>query len=94
MYNVDLPIELRPVCEVQYVQGIAAASASGIYGESRVDTSIIGRAKLTLGEKVRPVLDSLASANSRFRAIRHSVTWNPHPEVENTAYHREIAGRG
>ena len=88
MYAVDLPVERRPVGEVEYVQGIAAASASGIYGESRAAASIIGHVNLNLGEKVRPVLESLASASSRFRGIRHSVTWDPHPEVKNTALHK------
>jgi predicted TIM-barrel fold metal-dependent hydrolase len=34
------------------------------------------------------VLDALqAASRNRFRGIRHSVTWDPHPEVENTAAH-------
>ena len=88
MYNVSVPIAQRPVGEVEYVQGIAAASASGIYGESRAAASIIGHADLNLGENVRPVLESLAAASNRFKGIRHSVTWDPHPEVENTALHK------
>ena len=88
MYSVGLPVEQRPVGEVEYVQGIAAASASGIYGESRVAASIIGHANLNLGENVRPVLESLVSSSRRFMGIRHSVTWDPHPEVENTALHK------
>ena len=28
-----------------------------------------------------------AASPNRFRGIRHSVTWDPHPEVENTAAH-------
>jgi hypothetical protein len=31
---------------------------------------------------------ALEVASIRFRGIRHSVTWNPHPEVENTAAHK------
>jgi L-fuconolactonase len=32
------------------------------------------------------VLEALQAASpNRFRGIRHSVTWDPHPEVENTA---------
>ena len=33
-----------------------------------------------------PVLEALQAVSpNRFRGIRHSVMWDPHPEVENTA---------
>src|SRR5215472_9596298 len=32
MYRADGPEEMRPVGEVEFVQGLAAASASGLYG--------------------------------------------------------------
>ena len=89
MYRVDGPEELRPVGEVEFVQGLAAASASGLYGPGRAAASIIGHANLLLGDRVAPVLAALKAASpNRFRGIRHSVTWDPHPEVENTAAHR------
>src|ERR1041384_7631730 len=49
MYRPDGPVELRPVGEVEFVQGLAAASASGIYGPSRAAAAIIGHADLKLG---------------------------------------------
>jgi predicted TIM-barrel fold metal-dependent hydrolase len=74
---------------VEFVQGLAAASASGLYGPGRAAASIIGHANLLLGDRVAPVLEALKAASpNRFRGIRHSVTWDPHPEVENTAAHR------
>jgi len=89
MYRTDGPEELRPVGEVEFVQGQAAASASGLYGPGRAAAAIIGHANLNLGERVAPVLDALQAASpNRFRGIRHSVTWDPHPEVENTAAHK------
>src|SRR4029079_13070890 len=37
-----------------------------------------------LGERVRPVLEALQAASpTRSRGIRHTVTWDPHPEVDN-----------
>jgi predicted TIM-barrel fold metal-dependent hydrolase len=88
MYRPDLPEEMRPVNEVEFVQGLAAASASGIYGPSRAAAAIIGHANLNLGEGVKRVLEALQAASpNRFRGIRHSVTWDPHPELENTAAH-------
>ena len=89
MYRNDGPAEMRPVGEVEYVQGLATASASGLYGPSRAAAALIGHANLNLGEKVAPVLEALRAASpNRFRGIRHSVTWDPHPEVENTPAHK------
>ena len=89
MYRADGPEEMRPVGEVEFVQGLAAASASGLYGPSRVAAAIVGHANLNLGEGVKPVLEALQAASpNRFRGIRHSVTWDPHPEVENTPAHK------
>jgi L-fuconolactonase len=89
MYRVEGPEEIRPIGEVEFVQGLAAASASGLYGPGRAAASIVGHANLLLGDRVAPVLEALKAASpNRFRGIRHSVTWDPHPEVENTAAHR------
>ena len=93
MYRADGPEEMRPVGEVEFVQGLAAASASGMYGPGRAAAAIVGHANLNLGERVTPVLEALQAASpNRFRGIRHSVTWDPHPEVDNTAAHR-MAGQ-
>src|SRR5438552_13186231 len=82
MYRADGPEEMRPVGEVEFVQGLAAASASGLYGPSRA-AAIIGHANLNLGERVEPVLEALQAASpNRFRGIRHSASWAPHPDVE------------
>ena len=67
---------------------MAAASASGLYGPGMAAASIVGHANLNLGEGVAPVLEALQAASpNRFRGIRHSVTWDPHPEIENTSAH-------
>jgi len=84
MYRADGPAEMRPVGEVEFVQGLAAASASGVYGPSRAAAAIVGHADLKLGNKVEPVLEALQSASpNRFRGIRHNVTWSPDPALEN-----------
>jgi predicted TIM-barrel fold metal-dependent hydrolase len=89
MYRSDGPEEMRPVGEVEFVQGLAAASASGLYGPGRAAAAIVGHANLNLGERVKPVLEALQAASpNRFRGIRHSVTWDPNPAVENTAAHK------
>ncbi len=84
MYRPDGPAELRPVGEVEFVQGLAAASASGVYGPCRAASAIVGHANLNLGDRVEPVLEALQAASpNRFRGIRHTVTWDPHPEIDN-----------
>ncbi len=89
MYRSSGPEEMRPVGEVEFVQGLAAASESGMYGAARAAAAIVGHANLNLGERVEPVLEALQAASpNRFRGIRHSVTWDPHPEIEVTALHR------
>jgi predicted TIM-barrel fold metal-dependent hydrolase len=89
MYRPDGPEEMRPVGEVEFVQGLAAASATGLYGPGRAAAAIVGHANLNLGERVKPVLEALQAASpNRFRGIRHSVTWDDNPAVENTAAHK------
>src|SRR5712691_6018435 len=84
MYRPDGPVELRPVGEVEFVQGLAAASATGLYGPSRAASAIVGHADLKRGANVAPVLDALQAASpNRFRGIRHNVTWSPDPALEN-----------
>ncbi len=83
MYRPDGPAEMRPVGEVEFVQGLAAAGATGLYGPCRAAASIVGHADLKLGDRVEPVLHALQAASpNRFRGIRHTVTWDPHPEID------------
>jgi hypothetical protein len=49
MYRDSGPEELRPVGETEFVAGIAAMSASDLYGPTRVAAGIVGFADLTLG---------------------------------------------
>lgn len=77
MYRADGPQEMKPVGEVEFVNGVAAMSASGGYGKSRFCLGIVGHADLTLGSRVKPVLEALiAAGNGRLRGIRHGVTWD------------------
>ena len=86
MYRSSGPEEMRSVGEVEFVQGLAAASESGLYGPTRAAASIVGNANLTLGDRVEPVLEALQAASpNRFRGIRHSLTWDPHPEFQDAS---------
>lgn len=92
MYKPDGPDDLKPVGEIEFVQGLAAASASGIYGPTRAAAAIIGNGNLNLGEKVQPVLESLRLASpNRFQGIRQSCGWDPNPDVETRAPEQQLA---
>lgn len=76
MYRADGPDELKPVGETEFVQGVAAMSASGGFGSPRVATGIVGTADLCLGDRVIPVLEAqLAASPNRFRGVRHRAAW-------------------
>src|SRR5271169_3062240 len=85
MYRADGPEAMRPVGETEFVNGIAAQSASGQYGETRVAAGIVGFADLTLGAAVEEVLQAhIAAAPARFRGIRHAAGYDEHPDVRNS----------
>jgi L-fuconolactonase len=106
-YRTNGPEKMRPVGEVEFVEALAAESARGTYGRAQVAAAIIGYADLKRGEQVAPVLDAMQAASpARFRGIRHSVGWDPSPELVNRdlegvlssdpyrASARVLAGRG
>src|SRR5262245_28400055 len=73
MYRADGPEEMRPVGEVEFVQGLAAASASGLYGPGRAAAAIVGHANPLLGDRRAPVVDGLQAASpTRIRCTRQS----------------------
>ncbi len=85
MYSADTTKELAPVGETEFVQGIAAMSASGRYGDMRAAAAIVGFADLTLGAGVRPVLDAhIAASPNRFRGIRHATGWHASDAIRNS----------
>jgi L-fuconolactonase len=78
MYRADGPAAMKPVGEIEFVNGTAAMSASGQFGKSRLCAGIVGHADLRLGDGVTRVLEAeIAAGDGRFRGIRHSVTWDP-----------------
>src|SRR5437879_13244911 len=84
MFKSDGPEPLRPVGETEFVNGIAAMRASGLYGKTRVAAGIVGTANLRLGDAVADVLDAqIAAAGCRFRGIRLGVAWDPAGAVHN-----------
>ena len=77
MYRASGPEEMKPVGEVEFINGIAAMSASGRFGKARLCAGIVGFADLRLGDRVKPVLEALiAAGNGRLRGIRYNMTWD------------------
>lgn len=82
MYRFDGPAALKPVGETEFVNGVAACSASGIYGPIRACAAIVGLADLTLGAAVEEVLLAhLRAAPDRFRGIRNMTASHASPAI-------------
>jgi len=87
MYRATGPEEMRPVGETEFINGVAAMSASGIYGKTSHCAGIVGHADLTLGSRVEPVLAAhIRAGGDRFRGIRHITAWDADPSIRNPAY--------
>lgn len=84
-YRADGPEHMRPVGEVEFVNGIAAMSASGAYGPTRVAAGIVGFAELRLGSKVQEVLEKqIEVGGGRFKGIRLVASYeDKEPQIHN-----------
>ncbi len=85
-FRADGPDAMRPLGEVEFVNGIAAMSASGAYGPTRVAAGIVGLAELMLGAGVEDVLQAqIAAGGSRFKGIRYAASWDDkEPMIHNS----------
>jgi len=84
MFRADGPEKLRPIGETEFVQGVAAMSASGAYGKTRVAAGIVGFADLLLGAAAHEVLEAhIAASPNRFRGIRHAASWHESPDIRD-----------
>ena len=78
MYRAQGPAEMRPVGEIEFANGVAAMTASGGYGKTRVCAGIVGFADLALGAAVERVLEAqIAAGGGRFRGIRFISATHP-----------------
>jgi predicted TIM-barrel fold metal-dependent hydrolase len=84
MFKADGPEAYRCVGETEFVNGVAAMAASGLYGKPRIAAGIVGTADLRLGDKVADVLDAqIAAGGGRFCGIRRGAFWHASPEIAN-----------
>jgi L-fuconolactonase len=94
MFRKDGPEEMKPVGEVEFVNGIAAMSASGTYGPCRVAEGIVGWADLMLGARVREVLEAhIAAGGRRFKGIRYGLSRDDDNEIQKFASRQVPAHR-
>jgi predicted TIM-barrel fold metal-dependent hydrolase len=84
MHRATGPEWIKPVGETEFINGVAAMSASGAYGKTRVAAAIVGRADLRDEAHLPGVLDAhLRAAGRRFRGIRHITAWDDEPIMNN-----------
>ncbi|MEL6738545.1 MAG: amidohydrolase family protein [Pseudomonadota bacterium] len=87
-YNAAYGDANKVVGEVEFVNGVAAQSASGLYGDLRLCAGIVGHADLLQGAAAGAVLDALkAAAPARFKGIRHQGAWDADPDVLGPPFH-------
>ncbi len=68
----------RSLGETEFVNGIAAMSASGNYGAMRACLGIVGNVDLRFGDRTRAALEAhVAVAGGRFKGIRNVAPWHP-----------------
>lgn len=71
MYRAEGPTAFRPVGETEFAAGLAAQSASGRYGPSRIAAAIVSHVDYTLGDRFAPVIEAhLAASGGRLRGFR------------------------
>ena len=70
--------------ETEFVNGVAAMSASDLHGPARVCAGIVGFADLNLGERIDPLLEAHLRASGRFRGVRHCSVWDADKTIKST----------
>lgn len=73
-YREDGPVERKPIGETEFVVRSLPLKESG----PRFAAGIVGRADLSLGDWIQPVLEAqIEAGQGRFRGIRRPVRWDP-----------------
>ncbi len=84
MYRATGPEAEKPLGETEFVNGVAAMSATGNYGTARLCDGIVGMVDLTLGDAAEAVLEKhVAAAGRRFKGVRNRTAWHPSPEIRS-----------
>ncbi len=87
MHRASGPEAFKPVGETEFVNGVAAMSASGGYGPAKICAGIVGHADLRSGADTWAVLEAhIRAGGDRFKGIRHITAYDPDPALMNPAY--------
>lgn len=71
MYRAGGEEAMKPVGEVEFVNGLAAMADSGIFGDIRACAGIVGGVDLSLGDALDRVLEAhLRAGGMRYRGVR------------------------
>jgi L-fuconolactonase len=83
MVRPDGPEMMRPLGEVEFANGMAAMSASGLFGPCRVGAAIIGSVNLLHGDRIADYLDQARSrAPERLRGFRQIAMNHPSEAIK------------
>jgi L-fuconolactonase len=85
MYRADGDPNFAPIGETEFVNGIAAMSASGVYGPARLCAGIVSFANFFMGEEVDAVLEAhLRVGGERFKGVRYCSVWDADKSIKST----------
>ena len=86
-YRNTESVQMAPVGEVEFANGIAAMAASGAYGNTLVCAGIVSSADISVGAEVAQVLDAqIAAGGGRFRGIRVTTKWDADDALNTGRY--------
>jgi len=87
MHRADGDKKFAPVGETEFVNGVAAMSASNTYGPARLCAGIVGYADLLLGPGVDEVLEAhLRAGGERFKGVRYCTVWDADRSIQSTPW--------
>ena len=71
MYRARGPEVMQSLGEVEFANGVAAMSASGLFGDIAMCAGIVGNVDLTLGDAAKDVLQAhIQAGGGRYRGVR------------------------
>lgn len=77
-YRKEGDPSFAPVGESDYASRVARKGEAGVFGKMRICGGIVGFAELSLGSKVRSVLEAhIEAGQGHFRGIRDPLSWDP-----------------
>ena len=88
MYRASGPDEEKSIGETEFVTGIAAMGASGIFGPTKVCARMVGRVDLMLGSRAGHLLEwHMLASGGRFAGVRQSTAWDASDRIHKVVAH-------